>query len=150
LIEQENNVPLVWTHLVDNIDWNELSALYLAAPLGNRKPADLKTVFTNSMFRCFVREDGKLVGVGRALADGVDCAYICDIAVLPSHQGTGLGKEIVGKLVDLSRGHRKIILYAVPGKEGFYRKLGFRRMRTAMAIFENQALATERGYLDET
>ena len=143
-------MPLVWTHLVDNIDWNELSALYLAAPLGNKKPADLKTVFTNSMFRCFVREDGKLVGVGRALADGVDCAYICDIAVLPSHQGTGLGKEIVGKLVDLSRGHRKIILYAVPGKEGFYRKLGFRRMRTAMAIFENQALAMERGYLDET
>ncbi len=150
LIEQENNVPLVWTHLTDNVDWNELSALYLAAPLGNKNPADLKTVFTNSMFRCFVHEDGKLVGVGRALADGVDCAYICDIAVLPSHQGTGLGKEIVGKLVDLSRGHRKIILYAVPGKEGFYRKLGFRRMRTAMAIFENQALATERGYLDET
>ena len=143
-------MPLVWTHLVDNIDWNELSALYLAAPLGNKKPADLKTVFTNSMFRCFVREDGKLVGVGRALADGVDCAYICDIAVLPSHQGTGLGQQIVGKLVDLSRGHRKIILYAVPGKEGFYRKLGFRRMRTAMAIFENQALAMERGYLDET
>lgn len=143
-------MPLVWTHLIDNVDWNELSALYLAAPLGNKNPADLKTVFTNSMFRCFVHEDGKLVGVGRALADGVDCAYICDIAVLPSHQGTGLGKEIVGKLVDLSRGHRKIILYAVPGKEGFYRKLGFRRMRTAMAIFENQALATERGYLDET
>jgi ribosomal protein S18 acetylase RimI-like enzyme len=150
LIDQENNVSLAWTHLIDKVDWNELSALYLAAPLGNKKPADLKTVFTNSMFRCFVHENGKLVGVGRALADGVDCAYICDIAVLPSHQGTGLGKEIVGKLVDLSRGHRKIILYAVPGKEGFYRKLGFRRMRTAMAIFENQALAMERGYLDDT
>ncbi len=143
-------MPLAWTHLIDKVDWNELSALYLAAPLGNKKPADLKTVFTNSMFRCFVHENGKLVGVGRALADGVDCAYICDIAVLPSHQGTGLGKEIVGKLVDMSRGHRKIILYAVPGNEGFYRKLGFRRMRTAMAIFENQALAMERGYLDDT
>lgn len=143
-------MPLVWTHLIDKVDWNELSALYLAAPLGNKKPADLKTVFTNSMFRCFAHEDDKLVGVGRALADGVDCAYICDIAVLPSHQGTGLGQQIVGKLVNLSRGHRKIILYAVPGKEGFYRKLGFRRMRTAMAIFENQALAMERGYLDET
>ena len=143
-------MPLAWTHLIDNLDWNELSALYIAAPLGNKKPADLKTVFTNSMFRCFVYDGGKLVGVGRALADGVDCAYICDIAVLPSHQGTGLGQQIVGKLVDLSRGHRKIILYAVPGKEGFYRKLGFRRMRTAMAIFENQALAMERGYLDET
>lgn len=149
-IDQENKVPLVWTHLIDNVDWNELSALYLAAPLGNRKPADLKTVFTNSMFRCFVHDDGKLVGVGRALADGVDCAYLCDIAVMPSHQGTGLGQQIVGKLVGLSRGHRKILLYAVPGKEGFYRKLGFRRMRTAMAIFDNQALAMARGYLDET
>lgn len=144
------NVPLIWTQLIDKVDWNELSALYLAAPLGNKNPADLKTVFTNSMFRCFVYEDGKLVGVGRALADGVDCAYICDVAVMPSHQGTGLGQQIVGKLVDLSRGHRKIILYAVPGKEGFYRKLGFRRMRTAMAIFENQALAMEHGYLDDT
>ncbi len=143
-------MSLTWTHLIDNIDWSELSALYLAAPLGNKNPADLKTVFTNSMFKCFVYEDDKLVGVGRALADGVDCAYICDVAVLPSHQGTGLGKEIVAKLVNLSSGHKKIILYAVPGKEPFYRKLGFKRMSTAMAIFENQALALERGYVNET
>lgn len=143
-------MSITWTHLIDNVDWSELSALYQAAPLGNKNPADLKTVFTSSMFRCFVYEDGKLVGVGRALADGVDCAYLCDVAVLPSHQGTGLGKEIVGKLVKLSSGHKKIILYAVPGKEPFYRKLGFKRMSTAMAIFEDQALALERGYVNET
>jgi len=34
------------------------------------------------------------------------------------------------------------------GKEGFYRKFGFGRMTTAMAIFEDQALAMERGYID--
>lgn len=143
-------MQLVWTDSIDKIDWDELSALYRAAPLGDKSPAGLRTVFTNSMFRCFVYEGGQLVGVGRALADGLDCSYICDIAVLPSHQGTGLGKELVGRLVKLSRGHRKIILYAVPGKEDFYRKLGFKRMSTAMAIFENQALALERGYLNET
>lgn len=49
----------------------------------------------------------------------------------------------------LSKGHKKIILYAVPGKEPFYRKFGFRRMLTAMAIFENQAQALERGYISE-
>jgi hypothetical protein len=53
-------------------------------------------------------------------------------------------------MVDQSRGHRKIILYAVPGKEGFYRKLGFRRMTTAMAIFDDQAGAMARGYVNET
>ena len=141
---------LVWTHSIDNVDWDELSALYRAAPLGNKNPSDLKTAFTNSMFRCFVYDGGKLVGVGRALADGTDCSYVCDVAVMPSHQGAGLGKDIVAKLVGLSSGHKKIILYAVPGKESFYRKLGFKRMSTAMAIFENQALALERGYVSDT
>ncbi len=101
------------------------------------------------MFTCFVYEDTKLVAVGRALADGCDCSYVCDIAVLPSYQGTGLGKQVVSHLVESSRGHKKIILYAVPGKEPFYRKFGFLRMKTAMAIFENQQQQLERGYLSE-
>ena len=138
-----------WSDDLNSVDWEELSALYRVAPLGDKKPADLMRSFSNSLYRCFVREDARLVGVGRALADGVDCAYICDIAVLPSHQGTGLGKQIVGRLVELSRGHRKVILYAVPGKEPFYRKFGFKRMTTAMAIFENQELAQQRGYLTD-
>lgn len=140
-------MALVWTASIDELDWDELSALYRVAPLGEKSPANLKTAFANSMFRCFAYDDGKLVGVGRALADGIDCSYICDVAIMPSHQGTGLGKEVVGRLVQLSRGHKKIILYAVPGKEDFYRKFGFERMSTAMAIFENQPLALERGYL---
>jgi len=144
-------VPRVdWSDDLNTVDWEELSALYRVAPLGDKKPADLKRSFSNSLYRCFVREDARLVGVGRALADGVDCAYICDIAVLPSYQGTGLGKQIVGRLVELSRNHRKVILYAVPGKEPFYRGFGFKRMTTAMAIFENQPQQLERGYLSET
>jgi len=141
---------VIWSDSIDDLDWTELADLYRAAPLGNKSPATLKTAFSNSMYRCLAYDQGRLVGAGRALADGVDCSYICDVAVMPSHQGTGLGKEIVGRLVDRSRGHRKIILYAVPGKESFYRRFGFARMKTAMAIFENQADARERGYLDET
>ena len=125
--------PIDWSDDLSTVDWDELSALYRVAPLGDKKPADLQRSFSNSLYRCFVREHGRLVGVGRALADGVDCSYICDIAVLPSHQGTGLGKRIVGRLVELSRGHRKIILYAVPGKEPFYRKFGFKPHSLNMA-----------------
>lgn len=143
-------MPITWSHSIDSIDWSELEALYHAAPLGNKTATGLKTVFTNSRFRCFALEQGRIVGAGRALADGADCSYLCDVAVLPTHQGTGVGKEIVAKLVALSEGHKKIILYAVPGKEPFYRRFGFRRMLTAMAIFENQAQALERGYVSET
>jgi citrate lyase synthetase len=140
---------LEWKYSNDGVDWDELCALYRAAPLGDKKPALLQKVFSNSLFKCFVYDNSRLVAAGRALADGGDCSYICDIAVLPSHQGTGLGKKIVSYLVEQSRGHRKIILYAVPGREPFYRKFGFLRMTTAMAIFENQQQQLQRGYLSE-
>ena len=143
-------MALVWSDSLDGVDWAELVALYAAAPLGHKNAVALKTAFGNSMFRCFVREDGKLVGVARAVADGADVAYLCDVALLPSHQGQGLGRQIVQRLLALSHGHKKIILYSVPGKEAFYRKLGFKRMNTAMAIFENQAAAVERGYLSDS
>ncbi|HSV50649.1 MAG TPA: GNAT family N-acetyltransferase [Burkholderiaceae bacterium] len=144
-------MSLKWIYTLDGIDWDALSALYRVAPLGDKKPADLKTVFSNSMFRCFAYDaDGRMVGAGRALADGMDCSYICDVAVHPDQQGLGVGKEIVSRLVELSRGHKKIILYAVVGKEPFYRKLGFKRMSTAMAIFANQAQALAQGLLNDT
>ena len=143
-------MELEWIYTQDAVDWNELSNLYRVAPLGEKAPEDLKMAFTNSIFKCFLYDQGKLVGVGRGLADGVDCSYICDVAVIPSHQGLGLGKNIVSKLVELSKGHKKIVLYSYPGKEAFYKKLGFKRMSTAMAIFENQPQALEWGLVNET
>jgi len=140
-------MAVTWTDALDLVDWNELSELYRKAPLGNKSPERLKTVYTNSMFRRFAYEDGVLVAAGRALADGADCSYICDVALLPSHQGRGLGHELIDQLVELSRGHAKIILYSVPGREGFYARHGFRRMTTAMAVFQDPEAATERGYL---
>ena len=140
-------MTVTWTDTLDNVDWNELSELYRKAPLGNKSPERLKTVFSNSMFRRFGYEDGALVAAGRALADGMDCSYICDVAILPSHQGRGLGDALISHLVELSRGHAKIILYSVPGKEAFYARYGFRRMTTAMAVFQDQDKATAHGYL---
>ena len=138
-----------WKHSTDGVNWEELSALYRAAPLGDKKAEHLKKVFGNSLYVTFVYDGDKLIGAGRALADGGDCSYICDIALLPEYQGSGLGKRMVGELVERSKGHKKIILYAVPGREPFYKKFGFLRMKTAMAIFENQQQHLERGYLSE-
>jgi ribosomal protein S18 acetylase RimI-like enzyme len=142
-------MPVTWTDSQDLVDWDELEALYRLAPLGNKSAEHLRTVFTNSRYKFFAYEHEKLVAAGRALSDGADCSYVCDVAVMPGHQGCGLGREMVSRLVEASRGHKKIILYSVSGKEGFYRKLGFRRLLTAMAIFENPAAAVERGHLGE-
>ncbi len=132
------------------IDWCELRELYRIAPLGEKNPEDLKLTFSNSMFKCFAYDGNKIVGVGRALADGRDCSYICDIAVHPEYQGIGLGKKVIQNLVGQSDGHKKIILYSNPGKEVFYKKLGFKKMNTAMAIFQNEAAMIENGTLSKT
>ncbi|MCK9609017.1 MAG: GNAT family N-acetyltransferase [Methylomonas sp.] len=140
-------MELEWVYSLEKTNWEELSQLYRVAPLGDKKPADLQISFSNSRYMCFVFDTGKLVGAGRALADGVDCSYLCDVAVLPDYQGSGIGKAIVSKLIAFSQGHRKIILYASAGNEAFYRRLGFKRMATAMAIFADQEQALASGLL---
>ncbi len=139
-----------WVYDDSAVDWDELSQLYRKAPLGEKSPKDLETVFGNSRFKCFVYAEGELVGVGRALADGLDCSYLADVAVHPDFQGRGLGKAIIAKLVELSDGHKKILLYANPGTESFYRTLGFYRMNTAMAIWRNQKQAVSDGLIRDT
>ena len=138
-----------WLFEDGGIDWAELSELYRIAPLGNKPAGHLRHTYAQSMFKCFVLSDGKLVGAGRVVGDGLDTAYLCDVVVHPEFQGQGLGKALVLKLKELASGHRKIILYANPGKEDFYRKLGFRRMLTAMAIFEDEERAIRTGLVED-
>lgn len=136
-----------WREDTEGLDWAEVAELFRIAPLGERDPESLALVFANSLYKCLAFDGGRLIGAGRVLADGADCAYLCDVVVHPDHQGTGIGKEIVSRLLERSRSHKKIIIYAVPGKEPFYERFGFRRMTTAMAIFEDPEGMEARGYL---
>lgn len=137
-----------WVFDESAIRWSELAELYRIAPLGNKQPEDLRVAFTNSRYKVFVFDGETLIGAGRALADGVDCAYLCDVAIHPHYQRQGLGRGLILELRRLVEGHRKVLLYAAPGKEGFYRRLGFSRMRTAMAVFANHEAAVCGGVLD--
>ena len=143
-------MTITWVYEESKINWTELYELYDLVPMGKNSPEDLKILFNNSRFKCFVFDQNKIIGVGRALADGIDCSYICHVAVHPDYQGMGLGKKIIKKLVEFSKKHKKIILYANPGKEGFYAKLGFKKMNTAMAIFKNEEQMIKNGTLSET
>ena len=96
-----------WVHDLAAVDFAELSELYRIAPLGDKPPAALATVFGNSMFKSFVYAGGILVGAGRVLADGLDCAYIADVAVHPQHQGRGIGTAIIRRLVELRAATRR-------------------------------------------
>jgi len=132
---------------IDDIDWDRLALIFELAPLGHRDPAVLREVFKNSGVRCFAWDERELIGAGRALTDGIRFAVIFDVVVLPEYQGRGIGKQIMTFLVERSKASN-ILLHAVAGKEGFYQKLGFRKMKTAMARFENPESQRERGYIE--
>ena len=140
---------ITWEYKESAADWEQVAELYRLAPLGDNPPEHYAEIFANSRYKCFARDGQKLVGIGRALADGRDCSYLCDVAVHPDYQGTGLGRQIVERLIEFSKGHKKIILYASPGKEGFYAKLGFKMMNTAMAIFADEERAFRIGMVRE-
>jgi aralkylamine N-acetyltransferase len=119
---------------MEGIDWDRLALVFRRAPLGDRDPAKLREAFQNSQIRCFVWDAGELGGGGRALTDGACHTMIFDVVLLPEYQGRGLGKEIMKFLADRSTAPH-ILLYAAPGKESFYAKLGYRKMKTAMTKY---------------
>ncbi|MBW6513294.1 MAG: GNAT family N-acetyltransferase [Candidatus Syntrophosphaera sp.] len=81
---------------------------------------------------CFVIAEDKeeIVGMGRAISDGVSDAYIQDVVVHSDYRGRGIGKAIIGKLLEKLKADQIqwIGLISEPGYERFYESLGFARM----------------------
>lgn len=94
----------------------------------------------------FAVVDGKIVGFARALSDGVFNAAIYDVVVHQAYQGTGIARLLLEDMIAQLREVSCIQLIATTGNEPFYAKMGFRKLKTGMAIYKNQQLAQE--YLD--
>jgi spermidine synthase len=71
-----------------------------------------------------------LVGMGRAISDRINDAYLQDITVNPAYRHRNIGTKIVEKLVERLRqdGLRWIGLIAGNQSYPFYRRLGFAEM----------------------
>lgn len=132
---------------MEGVNWERLAEVFLRAPLGRRDPGKLREVFQNSLIRCFVRDGAELIGAGRAITDGVRYTVIFDVVVLPEYQGRGIGRQIMKFLSDRSKAETAL-LFAAPGKEGFYTKLGYRKMKTALAKFPNPDGHQKAGYIE--
>lgn len=132
---------------IEQVSWEELARVVELAPLGKRDPKKLELAFRNSLVRCFVYHDGRLIGAGRAVSDGVWRAAIYDIVVLPEYQGKGIGTQIMHRIVQEAQVD-VVMLFAAPGKEAFYGRLGFRKMKTAMAIMSNPEMRCEKGFIE--
>lgn len=132
----------------ENIDWVALCEVFRLAPLGTRQPEKLKIAAENSHTVCSAYADQKIIGFGRAISDSQYQSAIYDIVVLPKFQGQGIGESIMEALLDKLPKGGKVLIYAVPGKQNFYRRFGFGSLKTGMGLFPNPEMSREEGYLE--
>jgi ribosomal protein S18 acetylase RimI-like enzyme len=71
-------------------------------------------------------ETGNVVGFVTAISDGVLCAYIPLLEVLPAYQGRGIGTELMRRMLVLLRHLYAVDLLCDPEVQPFYARLGMR------------------------
>lgn len=131
----------------DSVDWTVLAEICERAPLGKRNLRVLERAFRGSFARSFLWVNGALVGAARAISDGETHSTVFDVVLLPELQGQGLGRRLMEDLLaKLPRG--QVLLVAVPGREEFYRKLGFRRLLTGYAWMADPSGWQAKGYFE--
>ena len=131
----------------EGVDWQAVSDTLKSVGMAHHPPELHQKAFEASHATVFAWHDGRMIGFGRAISDGAYQAALYDIAVVPEFQGKGVGGKILRAV--LSRvPHCHVILYASPGKEGYYEKQGFQRMKTGMARFLNAEAMMARGFTE--
>lgn len=129
-----------------DVDWNCVSEILKRVGMAYFEGEVHEKVFKNSHTVVFVFDRDKLVGFGRAISDGIRQAAIYDVAVAPEYQGKNVGRTIINGILKCIP-QCNFILYASPGKEGFYEKLNFRKMKTGMALFRSTEKMQIKGFI---
>ncbi|MBM7644088.1 ribosomal protein S18 acetylase RimI-like enzyme [Scopulibacillus daqui] len=103
----------------------------------------IKQIFEASNVLAFATLNGRIIGFGRAVSDGVFNAAIYDVVVHRDFQNQGIAKKIMTFLLSRLSHISCVHLISTTGNEGFYRNLGLKRAKTGMARYLNQELANE-------
>ena len=130
-----------------NIDWARVPDILKEVGMAYHPAEVHERAFKKSHSVVFIFDVDTLVGFGRAISDGEYQSAIYDVAVKPEYQGKGIGRIIVQNLVKQTP-YCNFILYASPGKERFYEKENFRKMKIGMAFFVNAERMSERGFTE--
>lgn len=85
----------------------------------------------NSLVFVSAHRQDVLIGFGRVVGDGALNYYIQDLIVVEAYQGQGVGKAILGRLLESidenAQSGASIGLMAAVGREAFYIQFGFEK-----------------------
>lgn len=109
----------------------EFNGLRGAVGWGLISERQAKTGLAHTEFLVAAKDGDRTVGCARIVGDGGYVAYICDVIVHPDYQGQGIGKGMIGRLLEFIRSNMEpgdrvmVLLMAAKGRETFYRPFGF-------------------------
>ena len=117
----------------------EFIAVLEASGLAKRRPVDdpqrIQQMLGRASLIVTARSGGRLVGVARSLTDGAFCTYLSDLAVDPSVQGRGIGRELIGRThAEAGCDITDLILLAAPEAETYYRHVGLQQFPQCFMI----------------
>lgn len=139
-----DRIKTVILHLPTISQIRQIEGLYQSQewwqPDDNESPQLIPKLIAGS--HCFVTalEGDDIVGMGRAISDGVSDAYIQDLTVRNDRRNKGIGRRILKTLLERlhADGLRWIGLIAEPGSYSLYHREGFREMPDAVPMLMNQ------------
>jgi predicted N-acetyltransferase YhbS len=114
--------------LEDSIEIDEVIEIYRANGWSSaEKPEKLIPALKNSDSLVTARISGKLVGIGNAISDGSLVVYYPHLLVHPEHKGKGVGRAMMGLLLEKYSSFHQQMLTADGEAIGFYKTMGFER-----------------------
>ena len=128
-MDSDRRPPQITIEVTKDLPLAEVLALYRAAGwFAQDDPAPQLDAMIANSFAVSAAFDasGRLLGMARALSDGVSDAYILDVVVAPDHRRQGIGRRLVSTLADhlASFGIDWIVCIGVPGTDGLYKSAG--------------------------
>ena len=129
-------MDVIYKYRNDDVDFSEVVRI-LKNAFGDRgfNLLDVKKSFINSSHVIFAFQNNNLIGFARAISDS-SSSIIYNVAIDPTYQSIGVGKDIVNKLVE-RLDKRLILAFTHPRTISFYEHLGFNRLKNAFKYVKN-------------
>lgn len=126
---------LILKESLDGVEWEEVAEVYRQAFGHPMNASRIESIFAHSYRTRLAVVDGHAVGGVYAVSDGDLDAAIYGLAVHPDFQRRGIGSALMRSIIGALPSHAAIVLTAdAPHLVAMYRKLGFSRLKIAMAL----------------
>lgn len=116
----------------------EFRAVLIASTLAARRPVSdpdrLDRMLRQADIIATARDEGRLVGVSRAITDFAYCCYLSDLAVDEAYQRRGIGKRLIAETHARAGDGTALILIAAPAAAGYYPRIGMERVESCWRI----------------